>query len=128
MGEHDNGSGYLGQPTMVGGDRQVEPGLQGLRPGNDDHPEPVEQFRQPVVEGIGAVPREHDLHPRVAVEDGDGVEQPGRRRDIVGDHQNLARHRALLHAIEKRDPAAAAAEMDAHFALVQRNMGGGRRR
>jgi GntR family transcriptional repressor for pyruvate dehydrogenase complex len=36
--------------------------------------------------------------------------------------ENLARHRAVLDAIERRDPAAARAAMQAHFALVERQV------
>ncbi|MDA3647532.1 hypothetical protein LZ318_34260 [Saccharopolyspora indica] len=76
---------------MAGRDDEVEVQLLGLLPRDGDDAGALEEFGHAVLERVGSAPAHHDLHPEIAVEHRQHVEQPRDGGDVVRHHQ----HRAL---------------------------------
>lgn len=69
-------------------ERQVEPRLHRLSPGQHHAIQAAEELRHPARDqGRGRV-REYDLDPQVCLEQGHDVAEPGPRRHRVNDDQN----------------------------------------
>ncbi len=86
----ERGPDVLQIPAAAGAHREVEFPGQDLLPRNEEKSVRGGEFRDAAVERRRPRAAEHDPHARVTLEDGEHVEQPRRRGDVVDDAQDRA--------------------------------------